>query len=183
MYSCRGKSGGFHAGFGHERGPVRIVFPGEDIRNLRVSLPVCMAAYAFGRFFRLDNMLPVKSEVRPVFSARAGYGRHDFHDPVTSPIPGRGLCSAFLVRPRFHRPAAWRVRRKPCMWRSVAFCGNVWSAQCGKPADAQPVSTAFVFRGLPSGLRGFVLPENKKEGAVAAASFCGTCIPKLLTQT
>ena len=178
-----GKSGGFHAVFGHEGGPVRIVFPGEDIRNLRVSLPVCMAAYAFGRFFRLDNMLPVKSEVRPVFSAGQVTGGTIF--TIRSPLryPGRGLCSAFLVRPRFHRPAAWRVRRKPCMWRSVAFCGNVWSAQCGKPADAQPVSTAFVFRGLPSGLRGFILPENKKEGAVAAASFCGTCIPKLLTQT
>ena len=68
----------------------------------------------------------------------------------------------------------------------VEKCGILWKCverAVWKTSGCSACFYSLVFRGLPSGLRGFVLPENKKEGAVAAASFCGTCIPKLLTQT
>ena len=138
-----GKSGGFHAGFGHEGGPVRIVFPGEDIRNLRVSLPVCMAAYAFGRFFRLDNMLPVKSEVRPVFFAPAGYGRHDFHDPVTSPIP-RARVMLRIPCP----PSISSAGRMACATETlhVEKCGILW--KCVERAVWKTSGCSACFYGL-----------------------------------
>ena len=76
-----------------------------------------------------------------------------------------GSVKKVVDRRNVHNIMTTTLHRVEC----VEKCGILWKC--------------VVFRGLPSGLRGFVLPENKKEGAVAAASFCGTCIPKLLTQT
>ena len=163
VYSCRGKSGGFHAGFGHERGPVRIVFPGEDIRNLRVSLPVCMAAYAFGRFFRLDNMLPVKSEVRPVFSAGQVTGGTIF--TIRSPLryPGAGYAPHSLSALDFiGRPHGVCDGNPACgeVWHSVEMCG-------ARSVENQRMLSLFLqpscFADSRAGCAGSSCPKTKRR--------------------